>query len=250
MTAWVFIAGLFILGVAVIGAALIVTAGLSAQGSGASGGRDPVSPMSQPTLAFFTEFDTADYLGVSVKELDYMRENGMLDGSFVAVTSLEKTGEEDFYDFEDGIEVVRKRPIFSSITRYLFNRALLDEKMLELIKSGTSINTAEKRYADSSRPRRRGAQQPEPSRQPAKQDSPPEPPKPSKPPRQPSKIHVSVLNNEDGTVEPLLPRDDDLDEDDLPEAVPGGTFEDDDDVPPEKIERLLSDIPYDDDDED
>lgn len=143
MSSLVFMVGVVVLGVAILGAAFIITGSLGGRPERAEGDSTPA--MEQPPLSYFTEFDTADYLGVSLKELDYMRENGLLEGSFIGITSLEKTGEEEYYDFVDGIEVIKTRPVISNITRYIFSRDLLDKKMAALIGDGQAINTTEKR---------------------------------------------------------------------------------------------------------
>jgi|GEM_PF-2001697 len=133
-----FIIGMIILGLCLVAAAFMLSGAIN----GAAAALKESSPqsMQQPTLTFLTEYDAADYLGISLNELDYIRSEGMLDGSFVAVTSLEQTGEDYYVDFEDGVEVRKSRPIMSNVTRFLFNRQLLDEKMMEAIKSGRNIN--------------------------------------------------------------------------------------------------------------
>lgn len=140
MEAWVFIVGMLIFGLCVLGAAFVISAAIA--GSTKSGAGS--ATLQQPALTFFTEYDASDYLGVSLKELDYMRESGMLDGTFMSVTSLEKTGEEEYAEIVDGVEVRKIRPIMSNITRYLFNKSLLDEKMLEIIKAGRELDTSER----------------------------------------------------------------------------------------------------------
>ncbi len=133
-----FIIGMIILGLCFVVAALLLSGAIN----GAAAALKESSPqsMQQPMLTFLTEYDAADYLGISLNELDYIRSEGMLDGSFVAVTSLEQTGEDYYMDFEDGVEVKKSRPIMSNVTRFLFNRQLLDEKMMEAIKNGQNIN--------------------------------------------------------------------------------------------------------------
>lgn len=133
-----FIIGMIILGLCLVAAALLLSGAIN--GAAAALKESAPQSMQQPTLTFLTEYDAADYLGISLNELDYIRSEGMLDGSFVAVTSLEQTGEDYYMDFEDGVEVRKSRPIMSNVTRFLFNRQLLDEKMMEAIKNGQNIN--------------------------------------------------------------------------------------------------------------
>lgn len=138
MSTAAFIIGMLILGLCVIVAAVLLSGAIS----GAASALKESAPqtMQQPTLTFLTEYDAADYLGISLNELDYIRSEGLLDGAFIAVTSLEQTGEESYVDYEDGIEVSKTRPVMSNVTRFLFNRQLLDEKMVDAIKDGKHIN--------------------------------------------------------------------------------------------------------------
>lgn len=138
MSTAAFIIGMIILGLCLVAAALILSGSIT----GAATALKESAPQSlqQPTLTFLTEYDAADYLGISLNELDYIRSEGLLDGAFIAVTSLEQTGEEAYADYEDGVEVTKVRPVMSNVTRFLFNRQLLDEKMMEAIKNGSHIN--------------------------------------------------------------------------------------------------------------
>lgn len=138
MSTTAFIIGMIILGLCIVVAALLLSGSIS----GAAAALKESSPqtLQQPTLSFLTEYDAADYLGISLNELDYIRSEGLLNGAFIAVTSLEQTGEETYHDYEDGVEVTKTRPIMSNVTRFLFNRQLLDEKMMEAIKEGSHIN--------------------------------------------------------------------------------------------------------------
>lgn len=138
MTSLAFIFGMLILGICCVGAAFIISASIT--GAAAAAKESAPQSLQQPMLSFFTEFDAADYLGISLNELEYMRGEGMLDNTFVAVTSIEQTGEEEYYAMEDGLEVIKLRPVMSPVTRFLFNRQLLDERMLQLIKEGKHIN--------------------------------------------------------------------------------------------------------------
>ena len=133
-----FIIGMIILGLCVVVAALVLSGAIN----GAASALKESAPqsMQQPTLTFLTEYDAADYLGISLNELDYIRSEGLLEGAFIAVTSLEQTGEENYVDYEDGVEVGKTRPVMSNVTRFLFNRQLLDEKMMEAIRDGKHIN--------------------------------------------------------------------------------------------------------------
>ena len=132
------IIGFIIVGVCLLGCAFILSAAIS--GAVSELKETAPQPLQQPTLKYLTEFDAADYIGVSLQELDYMRAEGMLDGSFMAVTSLEQTGEEEYTDIVDGVEVLKTRPVMSNVTRFLFNCQLLDQCILDLIKSGHHVN--------------------------------------------------------------------------------------------------------------
>ncbi|MBE6760462.1 MAG: hypothetical protein E7554_10350, partial [Ruminococcaceae bacterium] len=138
LTTAAFIIGMIILGLCVVVAAVVLSGAIN----GAASALKESSPqsMQQPTLTFLTEYDAADYLGISLNELDYIRSEGLLEGAFIAVTSLEQTGEESYVDYEDGVEVGKTRPVMSNVTRFLFNRQLLDEKMMEAIRDGKHIN--------------------------------------------------------------------------------------------------------------
>jgi len=138
MTPVAFIIGTLITGICLVAAAFIISGAIT--NAAASTKESAPQPLQQPTLTFLTECDAADYLGISLNELDYMRSEGMLDNTFVAVTSLEQTGEEEYYAKEDGVEVLKVRPVMSHVTRFLFNRQLLDERMLELIRQGQHVN--------------------------------------------------------------------------------------------------------------
>ena len=138
MTSLAFIIGTLITGLCLVAAAFIISGAIT--GAAAASKESAPQSLQQPTLSFLTEFDAADYLGVSLNELDFMRGEGMLDNTFVAVTSMEQTGEEEYYAMEDGVEVIKVRPVMSPVTRFLFNRQLLDERMLELIKQGQHVN--------------------------------------------------------------------------------------------------------------
>lgn len=136
-----FIIGIIILSISIVGAAFLLVSGMAA-----GRGKKDSSTMSlqQPMLNFLTEYDAADYLGVSLNELDYMRLNGMLQGSFVSLTTLEQVGEEEYYDIVDGVEVVKTRPVMSNVTRYIYHREVLDTCMLQLMKDGSAIDSTEK----------------------------------------------------------------------------------------------------------
>lgn len=133
-----FIIGMIIVGLCLVVGALILSGAIN--GAAAALKESAPQSLQQPTLTFLTEYDAADYLGISLNELDYIRSEGLLDGAFIAVTSLEQTGEEEYADYEDGVEVTKVRPVMSNVTRFLFNRQLLDEKMMEAIRNGSHIN--------------------------------------------------------------------------------------------------------------
>lgn len=141
---------MLILGICAVGAAFIISGAIT--GAAAAAKESAPQSLQQPMLSFFTEFDAADYLGISLNELDYMRGEGMLDNTFVAVTSMEQTGEEEYYAMEDGLEVIKLRPVMAPVTRFLFNRQLLDERMLQLIKEGKHVNPTRAKGANSSKP--------------------------------------------------------------------------------------------------
>lgn len=142
MSTAAFIIGVIILSISVVGAAFLIVSALSV-----NTGKKENGPMAlqQPMLNFLTEFDAADYLGVSLNELDFMRVNGMLEGAFLSLVTLEQTGEEEYYDIVDGVEVVKTRPVMSNVTRYIFNREVLDQSMLNLMKDATIIDTTERK---------------------------------------------------------------------------------------------------------
>ncbi len=149
MTSFAFIIGTLIIGLCLVAASFIISGSIT--GAAAASKESAPQSLQQPTLSFLTEFDAADYLGISLNELDYMRGEGMLDNTFVAVTSMEQTGEEEYYAMEDGVEVIKVRPVMSPVTRFLFNRQLLDERMLEIIKQGQHVNPT--RAKNSSKPK-------------------------------------------------------------------------------------------------
>ncbi|MBE6752745.1 MAG: hypothetical protein E7559_00060 [Ruminococcaceae bacterium] len=146
------IIGFIILGVCLLAGAFILAAAIS--GAAAALKESAPQPLQQPTLKYLTEFDAADYIGVSLKELDYMRAEGLLDGSFMAVTSLEQTGEEEYTDVVDGVEELKTRPIMSNVTRFIFNCQLLDECVLALINDGNHVNP----YRRPNQQQKKGAQ--------------------------------------------------------------------------------------------
>lgn len=149
MSTAAFIIGIIILSLSIVGAAFLIVSGTFA----GSSGKKESTPMAlqQPMLNFLTEFDAADYLGVSLNELDFMRVNGMLEGAFISLVTLEQTGEEEYYDIVDGVEVVKTRPVMSNVTRYIFNREVLDQNMLKLMKDATTIDTTERKNKKQNR---------------------------------------------------------------------------------------------------
>ena len=144
------IIGFIILGICVIGAAFILSGAITGAATALKNNENPV--LQQPTMRYLTEFDAADYLGVSLNELDFMRSEGLLDNTFIAVTSLEQTGEESYNTYDDGVQVSKNRPVMSSVTRFLFNTELLDKRMLELINDGQHINPLRKKSKNSEKP--------------------------------------------------------------------------------------------------
>ena len=144
------IIGFIILGICVIGAAFILSGAITGAATALKNNENPV--LQQPTMRYLTEFDAADYLGVSLNELDFMRSEGLLDNTFIAVTSLEQTGEESYNTYDDGVQVSKNRPVMSSVTRFLFNTELLDKRMLELINDGQHINPLRKKSKNSDKP--------------------------------------------------------------------------------------------------
>lgn len=145
------IIGFIILGVCLIGCSFILSGAVT--GAAAALKNTDTQMLQQPTMNFLTEFDAADYLGLSLNELDYMRSEGLLENTFIAVTSLEQTGDEEYSTYEDGVQVTKVRPVVSPVTRFLYNTQLLDKRMLELIKDGQHINPA-------SRKRQKGQEKP------------------------------------------------------------------------------------------
>lgn len=143
MTSIAFIIGMAVLGVCIIVAAVILSGAIT--GAAASLKEGSPKALQQPVLNFLTEFDAADYLGLGITELDYVRNEGMLDGTFIAVTSLEQTGVSEATEFENGVEVTKSKPVMAQVTRFLFDKELLDQKMLELIREGKHINPYRKK---------------------------------------------------------------------------------------------------------
>lgn len=133
-----FIIGMAVLGVCIIIAAVILSGAIT--GAAAAIKENTPKAYRQPELKFMTEFDAADYLGLNINELDYARNEGLLDGTFIAITSLEQTGVSEQSAYENGVEVTKTTPIKAQVTRFMFDRDLLDKKLLELIRDGKHIN--------------------------------------------------------------------------------------------------------------
>jgi hypothetical protein len=129
---------MIILGILFLAAAFIVAGAVT----GASSSWEEKPPVfKHPELMFFNHFEAADYLAISVEELNMMVEKELLDGVFVAITSMTETGEEPYYDYdENGKEIVLSRPVIEPVTRYVFSRKKLDERMLEIFAKGNHLD--------------------------------------------------------------------------------------------------------------
>ena len=68
MSTTTFLIGAAIIGVCLIAAAFILSGAVTASARALK--ESTPQTLQQPTLAFLTEFDAADYLGVSLNELD------------------------------------------------------------------------------------------------------------------------------------------------------------------------------------
>lgn len=137
MTVTAFIVGTVILGVLILVSAFVVAGAVT----GASKAGEGETALRQPEMSYFDEYEAADYIGVSAEEMAAMREQGLLSGIFVEITASEECGEEEYYDEdEDGNEIVRTRPAYDTVTRFIYSKKLLDEALLKLIKDGKELD--------------------------------------------------------------------------------------------------------------
>lgn len=119
MTTVAFIIGMIILGVLTLVSAFVI-AGAITNASGKGGSAESDAPvLRQPEMKYFNDYDTADYLGISVSELAEMRKAGLLDGVFATLLSSETEYDE---------------------SRYIYSRELLDKRMNDMMKDGKTID--------------------------------------------------------------------------------------------------------------
>lgn len=132
-----FIIGMLILGVFTLISAFVIAGAITVFGK--SKGSDPV--FGQPEMKYFNDFDTADYLGITVEELEAMREQKLFDGVYTTILTTDPNGVEEYYAVDStGREVVRTRPATVDAVRYVYSKDLLDQRMNELLKDGKNIN--------------------------------------------------------------------------------------------------------------
>ncbi len=131
-----FIIGMLILGIFTLVSAFIIAGAITASGNQKSSGS-----LRQPEMKYFSDFETADYLGVTVAELEALRNQGILDGTYSTLLTTDPNGVEEYYDVDStGREIVRTRPVAVDAVRYFYSRELLDSRMNELLKDGKTIN--------------------------------------------------------------------------------------------------------------
>lgn len=133
-----FIIGMLILGLLTLISAFIIAGAVTVSGKNKSSD-EPV--LRQPEMKYFNDFDTADYLGITVEELTALRENELLDGVYTTLLTLDPNGTEEFYDVDStGREIISTRPATTEAVRYIYSRELLDERMNEIMKDGKTLN--------------------------------------------------------------------------------------------------------------
>ncbi len=138
MSTITFIIGMLILGLLTLISAFVIAGAVTVSGKGKNAD-EPV--LRQPEMRYFTDFDTADYLGITVDELAALREKELLDGVYVTVLSTDPNGTEEYYDVDStGREVIRTRPATVETVRCIYSKELLDARMNEIMKDGKTIN--------------------------------------------------------------------------------------------------------------
>ena len=114
-----FIIGMIILGILTLISAFVVAGAVTNASSKANSAEADAPVLRQPEMKYFNDYDTADYLGISVSELDDMRKAGLLDGTFVTLLS----GESEFDE-----------------RRYIYSRELIDKRMNDMMKDQKTID--------------------------------------------------------------------------------------------------------------
>lgn len=137
MSGAAFIIGVILLGVLVIGAAFVVAGAVSAPGKD----EESSAVLRQPEIKYFNDFEAADYLCISIAELNSMREKGLLKGTFITLRTTDDGSSEQYYDVDsNGNEVVRSRPTRRDTIRCIYSIEALDERMRELLEDGDIID--------------------------------------------------------------------------------------------------------------
>ncbi len=133
-----FIIGMLILGILTLISAFVVAGSVTVSGKNKSSD-EPV--LRQPEMKYFNDFDTADYLGITVAELEAMRDNDLLDGVYTTILTTDPNGVEEYYDVDaSGREVIRTRPANVDAVRYIYSKELLDQRMNDIMKDGKTLN--------------------------------------------------------------------------------------------------------------
>lgn len=133
-----FIIGMLILGILTLISAFIIAGAITVSGKGRNAD-EPV--LRQPEMKYFNDFDTADYLGITVEELEALRNNELLDGVYTTILTVDNNGTEEYYDVDaNGQEVIRTRTATVEAVRYIYSRELLDARMNDIMKDGKTLN--------------------------------------------------------------------------------------------------------------
>ncbi len=133
-----FILGMLILGILTLISAFIIAGAITVSGK-SKNADEPV--LRQPEMKYFNDFDTADYLGITVEELESLRNSELLDGVYTTLLTVDNNGTEEYYDIDaNGQEVIRTRPATVEAVRYIYSRELLDARMNDIMKDGKTLN--------------------------------------------------------------------------------------------------------------
>ncbi len=133
-----FIIGMIILGIFTLVSAFVIAGAITSSGKD-SAENAPV--LRQPEMKYFNDFDAADYLGITTDELALLREQGILDGVYSTILTVDPNGTEEYYDVDStGREVVRTRNVTMEAVRFIYSRELLDDRMNEMMKDGKTVN--------------------------------------------------------------------------------------------------------------